>query len=231
MAKLAAALAEAADLAPQDDKTFGEGFSGILTKLVRSSAAVRKTPELLEKEVPADGRALDAWTFLLRVASANPAYAKQAWAVAAALAESPSWVAAFAPLERKHRMGLSRAGTRDAVQVSGIVIRLIAAGAAELNDVLPADDPADPAVCLAVLHGLESPDVPADRSEAALASEAGATLAERARQAAEGNAEEKRRAVPGSGKKKAYGAADNIPVFVCEGISGSHQTMEIKRGL
>jgi len=229
MASLAEALGEAAALAQQDDRAFGSGCSTILSRLKRGCSEVRKAPELLDEQVPADA---GAWSFLLRVASEKPSFAKQAWDTASVLLGSSAWASAFATLEGKHRLNLAKAGARDSPLAAGLVLRLLAVGAADVDDLLPlAGAPSlDPALCLAVLEGLASADFPAATAEAARSSEVGRALAERAAQQGTG-AEEKRRVVGPGSDKKAFGKGENLPVYVCEGISGSHQKMEIKKGL
>ncbi|CAK0833025.1 unnamed protein product [Prorocentrum cordatum] len=193
--------------------------------------ALRQAGELAarDEQVPPSA---EAWLFLLRVASEVPAFARQAWEAAAALLVSDAWAAAFAELDGKGRLAVARAGARDAGLAAGLVARLVAAEAAELSDLLPASSAAglEPALCAAVVEALGAEGVPPEAAEAALGSEAGTALAARAAEGARGGAEERRRVVGGGGGQKLGKGAD-IPVYVCEGISGSHQKMEIKERL
>ncbi|CAE7306650.1 unnamed protein product [Symbiodinium natans] len=105
MAKLADALKEAAALAAADEANFAAGCSGILTKLKRGLAEVKKAPALLE-EVPSD---IDAWPFLLRVSSEKASFAKQVWETSSILLMSPAWAASFSEQEEKSRLGIHKA--------------------------------------------------------------------------------------------------------------------------
>lgn len=220
MAKLAEALRDAVIIA-KDDSAFESGLPGAMSKVKRGLSEVRKKPELLA-DVSAS---TEAWSFILRTASEKPAFAKQAWELSIVLLESKAWANAFAPLEAKHRIGVTKAGSRDAQLASDIVLRLVAAGAAEVSDVLPPDSVGglDPALCSAVLEGAGS-RLGAGAAEAFLASDCGRALADRA-----GATPEEKRKVLGVCDKKTYSKEEGIPVFACEGISGSLQKVEISK--
>eukprot|EP00931_Biecheleriopsis_adriatica_P119552 TRINITY_DN94785_c0_g1_i1.p1 TRINITY_DN94785_c0_g1~~TRINITY_DN94785_c0_g1_i1.p1 ORF type:complete len:238 (+),score=77.60 TRINITY_DN94785_c0_g1_i1:31-714(+) len=226
MAKLADALREAAALAGQDDRSFSSECPSILTKLKRGLSEVKKSPGLLE-QVPGD---IDAWPFLLRVSSEKASFAKQVWETSLVLLGSPAWASSFATQEHKERLNLCKAGARDAPIIAELVAKLLAAGSAEVSELIAEDavEGLDPALCTAILGSLKDP-VPAALAEAALGSDVGRALALRAAaQPAEGEA--KRKVVAPNGKDSVGKDAD-LPVYVCEGISGSHQKMEIKKGL
>merc|ERR1712194_771789 len=95
---------------------------------------VKKSPQLLNEEVPDDAA---AWSFLLRVASEKPTFSKQVWEAAAVLVENRSWTTSFAAMDDKHRLNITRATARDAPLVSGLILRLVEVGAAEMKDLLP----------------------------------------------------------------------------------------------
>lgn len=230
MAKLAAALDEAAALGQAEDRAFGSGCPSLLSKIKRGIAEVRKAPGLLDEQVPASAA---AWSFLLRVAFEKPAFAKQVWDAASVLVEAPAWASSFATLEDKSRLNVGKAGPRDAQLVAGLVLRILSAGAAELGDLLPEENigSVDPIVCATIVEGMQGDDFPAATAKAALSSQAGMVLAQRAADPDAGADKEKRRIVAPDAGKKAFGKGDDLPVYVCEGISGSHQNMEIKKGL
>eukprot|EP00928_Gymnodinium_smaydae_P021701 TRINITY_DN18497_c0_g1_i2.p1 TRINITY_DN18497_c0_g1~~TRINITY_DN18497_c0_g1_i2.p1 ORF type:complete len:241 (-),score=60.76 TRINITY_DN18497_c0_g1_i2:75-776(-) len=233
MAKLAEALREAAAASSLDDAAFGAACSTVLTKIKRGSSEVKKAPELLEKEVPANE---GAWAFLLRVTSERPAYARQAWEASALLLESGEWQGAFRSLEAERKRGLNvgRAGARDLALVRGLVRQLLAAGAAEIGELIPAEACADldPAFCAEIVQLWQDAEhLPAGAAEAARTSDTAKALLERAAAGTGGSGgAEKRRVIGGSGQQT-YGSNEDIPVYVCEGIHGSHQKMDIKKGL
>mmetsp|Transcript_98070 Transcript_98070/g.282905 ORF Transcript_98070/g.282905 Transcript_98070/m.282905 type:complete len:231 (+) Transcript_98070:44-736(+) len=229
MAKLAAALREAAALAAQDDAAFGAGVSALLTRVKRGVTEVRKAPELLEKEVRADEA---SWSFLLRVASEKPAFAKQVWETASVLLDASDWVVAFKAMDQKQRLNLAKAGSREYALVKSIVQRLLAAGAADLDELFPVAicEDVDPALCAELLDLLSSADLSDEVADTAAASEAGRALEVRAQLVEEMKGREKRRVIGGGGQQQ-FGKGDDIPVYVCEGIHGSHQQMDIKKGL
>lgn len=228
MPKLEDALKEAAESAGKDDKSFMSDCPGILTKLKRGISEVKKLPELLE-QVPTD---IDAWPFLLRVASEKASFAKQIWEICIVLLGSGAWARSFAAQERKERLSLVKATPRDAGLAAEVAARALATGAvAELGELVPTDAVGcmDPAACVAFLDQLQGQSLPASTVEAVLESEVGRCLAERG---AAGPADgEAKRKVVAPDTKDSYGKGDNMPIFVCEGISGSHQKMEIKKGL
>lgn len=229
MARLAEAMEGAAELAAQADPGFSDGCPGAMTRIKRGVAEVRKQPAMLAEADRA--AAPGAWEFLLRVASGQPAFAKQVWEAASALLGSPVWASALKQASGKQRLGVARAQARDSGLVAGLVAALLVTGAAaELGEVLPpeATAAADPTLCSVVLAALQALPVP--QRDAALASEAGAALAERAAVAG-GAGDAARRRVIGGGGPKTFSKRDDIPVFTCEGIHGSHQTMDIKRGV
>ncbi|CAE7463929.1 dan [Symbiodinium sp. CCMP2456] len=121
------------------------------------------------------------------------------------------------------------AGVRDAPMVSEMALRLLSQGM-EFSDLISLDaiPGMERAVCTALLEILKEPGVPSDVAEAALTSEVGRRLAEQAESVAEGEAKRK---VVAPDSKSSVSKDANLPVYVCEGISGSHQKMEIKKGL
>ncbi|CAJ1359333.1 unnamed protein product [Effrenium voratum] len=213
MAKLTEALQEAATVALEDERGFASASGGVLTKLKRGLAEVKKSPEMLA-EVPPD---LEFWPFLLRVAE-KASFAKQVWEASVVLLARPEWAASFAQQEQKQRLNLCKAGPRDVAVVTELVKKLLAGGV-EAGDLLALEDVSgmDPALCGALLEPFE-----AAGAEAELL----ASLAQRSAS----EAEAKRRIVAPE-SKAAVGKDANLPVYVCEGISGSHQKMEIKKGL
>merc|ERR1712039_399203 len=144
-----------------------------------------------------------------------------------------SWTTAFAAMADKNRLNVTKAGARDASAVCGLILRLLETGAAELKDLVPLDSVpnTEPSVCAAVVEGLRADSFPATVSKEAQASEVGLAILERAAAVPAGGDEKEKRKVIGPSGKKEFGKSDNSPVFVCEGISGSHQKMEIKKGL
>lgn len=228
MAKLGEAVREAAALALKSDAEFGEGCAAIVAKIKKGISEFRKAPERLNDDVPTDA---NAWEFLLRVASEKPCFVKQVWDAASVLIESETWAAALRPVERKERLNVTKSSSRDALMVSNLLVRLLANGViAELGEVLPDGVvvETDASLCSALIAALAG--VPTDVSESVLSSTLGSALAERA--AYEGGAENaEKRKVIGGGGQKSFGKNDDIPVFTCEGIHGSHQKMDIKRGV
>jgi len=233
MVKLTEALEEAAALAAQDEEAFISGCSQVLTKIKRGISEVRKAPDpsaLLDRDVPAEA---GAWSFLLRVASEKPAFAKQVWDATAVLLESTTWVVALRTIEHKTRFNIVKAANRDAAMVAGLVGKLLSSGAvADLAEVLPVDaaSEAEPTLCVALLDQFQADDYPSEVGKAACASEAGRAVSQRALAAADASIGERRKVI-GGGTQKTFGKGDDIPVYVCEGIHGSHQKMDIKKGV
>mmetsp|Transcript_77008 Transcript_77008/g.214126 ORF Transcript_77008/g.214126 Transcript_77008/m.214126 type:complete len:222 (-) Transcript_77008:125-790(-) len=221
MAKLADALKEAAEFATQEEDAFNSNVSPVLSRIKRGVAEVRDSPDLLA-EVPPDPQ---AWGFLLRASGEKAAYMKQVWDVASLLLGSPAWAEAFAGLEDKHRLNVAKAASRESEEVARVAVQFFTAGVAELPDLVPLEvvETCKPAFCAALLEALE-----ASGNTAALECEVGLALRIRAESS---GTEEKRKVIGGTGEKKAFGKSEGLPVFVCEGISGSHQKMEIKKGL
>ncbi|CAE7712900.1 unnamed protein product [Symbiodinium pilosum] len=155
--KIVAAAAAAAD-----EGSFSSSCSGVLTKLKRGVAEVKKTPSLLD-EVPSD---VDAWPFLLRVSSEKAAFAKQIWETAATLLWSPAWATSFQQQEEKSRLGIHKAGARDAAMVAELAARIVGQGT-ELGDLIPLEaiPGMERATCVALLGVLKEPSVPADVAE------------------------------------------------------------------
>merc|ERR1712232_545988 len=163
-----------------------------------------------------------AWAFLLRVASTKPTFMKQVWAAAALQVLSPEWKKAFVGLEDKDRLCLGKAGTRDIEPAVSLLVALLREpDPARLSDLLPLEvlDAAKPAFCASVLEALKAEGLAGSASE---------TEALERRAAAAGGEENTRKVIGPASGQKAFGA---LPVYVCEGISGSHQKMEIKKGL
>eukprot|EP00434_Breviolum_minutum_P025006 symbB.v1.2.022090.t1/scaffold1946.1/size95412/2 len=210
MAKLTDALKEAAELGSADEKSFSSSCTGVLTKLKRGFAEVKKKPELLE-EVPAE---IEAWPFMLRVCE-KASFAKQAWEATAVLLQDARWRSTFAQQEQKLKLNLWKAGQRDVP----LILELLKNLPEEAADFFPLEQVPgmDPAVCSALLEIFH-----ADSTEVAPLTTA---LSERA-----GEVEVKRKVVAPDSKSP-VGKDANLPVYVCEGISGSHQKMEIKKGL
>eukprot|EP00933_Yihiella_yeosuensis_P004179 TRINITY_DN10837_c0_g1_i1.p1 TRINITY_DN10837_c0_g1~~TRINITY_DN10837_c0_g1_i1.p1 ORF type:complete len:197 (+),score=48.92 TRINITY_DN10837_c0_g1_i1:342-932(+) len=178
---------------------------------------VKKAPDLLD-QVSVE---TDAWMFLLRV-SEKGTFAKQVWETMLLLLDSPGWSSSFASQEKKGRLNLGKATSRDASLVADLCTKALASKAVvEIADLIVADVASglDPAICTALTEALD---------EAALESEVGRLIAERA--AAGPSDEGQRKVVAPSGSSK-VGKEDGLPVYVCEGISGSHQKMDIKKGL
>eukprot|EP00929_Paragymnodinium_shiwhaense_P121543 TRINITY_DN93820_c0_g1_i1.p1 TRINITY_DN93820_c0_g1~~TRINITY_DN93820_c0_g1_i1.p1 ORF type:complete len:233 (-),score=83.66 TRINITY_DN93820_c0_g1_i1:29-727(-) len=232
MTKLAAALEEAAQLAQTEDATaFGAGLSGVLGRVKKGVSEVRKSLQLLDDVKANPG----AWTCLLRAAAEKPSMLKQVWETTALLLESDGWAKSFSSLEAKHRLSFSKAAARDGDVVAALVAQLVLVGAATLDELFPAEEFAaeggggpKPGVCVSILEALEQqPDLSPAERKSVLESKAAQLLQEKGAE----DEKEKRKVIGPSGGKDAFGKGDAIPVFVCEGISGSHQKMEIKKGL
>eukprot|EP00747_Dinoflagellata_sp_TGD_P167215 gnl/TRDRNA2_/TRDRNA2_191225_c0_seq1.p1 gnl/TRDRNA2_/TRDRNA2_191225_c0~~gnl/TRDRNA2_/TRDRNA2_191225_c0_seq1.p1 ORF type:complete len:237 (-),score=67.07 gnl/TRDRNA2_/TRDRNA2_191225_c0_seq1:25-735(-) len=236
MAKLAEALKEAATLADADDAAvFGRECTNLMTKIKRGLSEVRKDPPLLQQVPPSAG----AWIFFLRAASEKPQLAKQVWEATVFLISSEAWAQALVGCDDKHRLHIAKAASRDAALAASVAVEVVARGVAELGDVLPTSsiEGMDPGVCTAVVEGIEAagqsaqyPKLSEARAKEVLGSEAGLALVARATAKGTGDVS-KRKIITSGGDKKAFGKDDELPVFVCEGISGSHQKMEIKKGL
>lgn len=228
MARLSEALADAAALSDADDAALNASCASLMSKVKRGLFEVKKKPELLATASP------DAavWVFLLRVAVGNPPLLKQVWDTAAVLLRGEEWTTLFSGIEGKARLNLGTASDRDVPAAADLVAQIVGASAAELEDLLPLEviNVAEPDLCKTILERLEASELPAAARDAALSSSAARSMQARIASVGEEDEGEKRRVVGGAGKSS-FGKGADIPVYVCEGISGSHQKMEIKKGL
>ncbi|CAK9010533.1 unnamed protein product [Durusdinium trenchii] len=213
MAKLTDALKEAASLGAADDQSFISECTSILTKLKRGFAEVKKAPALLD-EVPSD---IAAWPFFLRLCE-KASFAKQAWEATVILLQNERWSETFAQEEQRSKLNLWKAGQRDVPLVLELLRKQ---PKEEVKDFFPLEQVAgmDPGLCTALTEFFQETDAEVEPALSAALLQRAATCPE------------VKRKVVAPESKSSVGKDADLPVFVCEGISGSHQKMEIKKGL